>query len=228
MHNKRNEWKIQVEKGSTTHISRLAVLLQQLGGIELGSLEDLHLADKHILDGEDTLSSLLDLLPNNLRRELANQALDVDIRRLPGHDLEHLRPDRADLRSLRISRLSDLVRPPLGERDGEQADEVPVGGLDVDVRLDEGLPFADERTEFVGGEVHAVEGEECVLALDFIDSELDLAERGVFLLAEVSDGEFDDTPTDGVSRVLCWESEEVRIMVIIATSQLGSSGENED
>lgn len=195
--------KDDLESKNGTHISRLAVLLHQLGVVELGSLEDLHLADVHVLDREDTLSSLLDLLANNLRRELADQSLDVDVRRLPGHDLKHLRPDRTDLGGLSVGGLSELVRPPLGESNSEQTDEVAVSGLDVNVGLDEGLPLANQGAEFVGGEVHAVEGEESVLALDFVDSELDLAERCVLVLAEVSDGEFDNSALDRVGGVLC-------------------------
>lgn len=69
------------------------------------------------------------------------------------------------MRSLGISRLFDLVEVSLGETNGEETENVTVGGSDVDVSLDQGLPFLDDRTEFVGGEVHAVEGGETALAL---------------------------------------------------------------
>lgn len=45
------------------------------------------------------------------------------------------------------------------------------------MRLNERLPLADERTEFVRGEVHAVEVGKAVLSLDILNLQLDFAER---------------------------------------------------
>ena len=92
-------------------------------------------------------------------------------------DLGHLLTDLPDLRRSGVCGLLDLVRPSLGEGDGEEAKEVVIGGLDNDVGFDEGLPFADERAELIRGEVEAVEVSQAVLALNLIDSELDLAEK---------------------------------------------------
>jgi hypothetical protein len=49
------------------------------------------------------------------------------------------------------------------------------------------LPLADERAELVGGEVETVEVGQAVLALDLIDTELDLAERVVLVLLEIGE-----------------------------------------
>lgn len=175
--------------------------LHKLVHIKLGRFQDLDLADKDVLEGEDALGGLFDLLANHLWRKLAHKALDIHARDLSVHDLKHLLADRTDLGSLSVGGLADLVRPALCERNGEQADEVAVGGLDVDVRLDQRLPLADERAQLVGREIHAVEVEQGVLALDFVHAQLDFAEGLLLILAEISDGELDDTPADGISSI---------------------------
>jgi hypothetical protein len=54
------------------------------------------------------------------------------------------------------------------------------------------LPFADEGAEFIRGEVEAVEVCEAVLALDFVNSQLDLSEGVVFIVLEVGKGDFEN------------------------------------
>ena len=122
--------------------------------------------------------------------------------RLPLHNLHHLLPDHADLTAARIRRLTDLVRSPLREANGEQSECVVVRRLHLDIGFDQGLPLADERPELVGGEVEAVEVGEAVLALDFVDAEFDLAEGVVFVFLEVGEGDFDDAAFEGVVGVL--------------------------
>jgi hypothetical protein len=148
------------------------------------------------------LRRLLDIPPNHLRNQLRRQLTQRHARRLPLNDLRHLLPDRPNLTRPRICRLLDLVVPPLGEGNGEQAEEVVVSGLDGHVGLDERLPLADERAQLVGGEVQPVEVGEAVLALDFVDAELDLAEGVVFVFLEVGEGDFEDAAFEGVVGVL--------------------------
>jgi hypothetical protein len=106
------------------------------------------------------------------------------------------------LRGSSIGGLLDLVGPPLGESDGEEAEEVVIGGLDDNVGLNEGLPLADERAELVGGEVEAVEVGQAVLALDLVDPELDLAERVVLILLEIGERDLEYPALEGVVCVL--------------------------
>ncbi len=136
----------------------------------------------NILQRVNTLRALLNLTPNDLRNQLGSQLAERTALRLLLHDIHHLLPDRADLRRSCVRRLLDLVRPPLGEGDAEHAEQVVVGGLDDGVGLNQGLPLADERAQLVGGEVEAVEVGQAVLALHFVDAELDLAEAVVFVL----------------------------------------------
>ena len=88
--------------------------------------------------------------------------------RLALDDLNHLSPDGPDLRRGGISSLLDLVWSTLGECNGEQTEEVVIGGLDCDIGFDQGLPLSDKGSEFVGCEVEAVEVRETILSLDLI------------------------------------------------------------
>lgn len=54
------------------------------------------------------------------------------------------------------------------------AEEVPVGGAYVNLRLDQRLPLLDERAELVAGEVHAVEVRQDRGALDVLTAKLNL------------------------------------------------------
>jgi hypothetical protein len=173
-----------------THVSGLAVRLEELAEIKLGCLDDLGFSDVDVLKREDTLKksgndltsvfpfvdsglsipvsshlgSLLNLPTDTLWYKLLYQLLQLAFR-FPLHDLEHLLPDLPDLGRLCVRGLLDLLSVLSGEGDGEKSNEVTVGSSDVDVSLDQGLPFADERSELVGGEVHTVESGEAVLAL---------------------------------------------------------------
>ena len=98
--------------------------------------------DVDVLEGVDAQRRLLDLTADRLREELLDEVLEVDRRRLAGHDLEHFPPDLPDLGGLRVRRLAHLRRPALRESDGEETEEVAVGRLHVYVCLDEGLPLA--------------------------------------------------------------------------------------
>ena len=156
----------------------------------------------HVLEGVDALGGLLNLATNDLGNQLLGELSQSAGAGLPLHDLNHLLADLADLRGLGVGGLLHLVGALLGESNGEEADEVAVGGLDVDVGLDERLPLADERAELVGGEVEAVEVGQAVLALDLVDAELDLAEGVVLILLEIGEGSLEDTALEGVVGVL--------------------------
>lgn len=101
-----------------------------------------------------------------------------------------------------IGRLLDLVGAALGESDGEEAEEVVVGGHHSDVGLNEGLPLADERAELVRGEVETVEVGQAVLALDLVDTELDLAEGVVLILLQIGQRNLEDAALQSIVGVL--------------------------
>jgi len=201
--------------------ARLSVEGHKGAKVELGLLEELDLADvdlffvcqspefptngrakTYVLEGVDALGGLLDLAANDLGDQLGGELGKGAAGSLALDDLGHLFADGADLGRSGIGSLLDLVGAALGESDGEEADEVVVGGLDRDVGLDQGLPLADERAELVGGEVETVEVGQAVLALDLVDAELDLAERVVLILLEIGERNLDDTSLQGIVGVL--------------------------
>lgn len=156
----------------------------------------------YILEGVDALGGLLDLTTNNLGDELVGELGQGAAGGLALDDLGHLLADGADLRRASVGSLLNLVGATLGEGNGEQTDEVVVSGLHGDVGLNERLPLADEGAQLVGGEVQTVEVGQAVLALDLIDAELDLAERVVLIVLQVSEGDLEDTTLEGVVGVL--------------------------
>ena len=155
-----------------------------------------------MLERVDSLGGLLDLAADNLGDELRRELVEGAARRLPLDDLGHLLADGANLRGGSVGRLLDLVRSPLREGNGEEAEKVVVGGLDRNVGLDQGLPLADERSQLVGREVQAVEVRQAVLALDLIDSELDLAESMVLILLQIGKRHLENTALQGIVRIL--------------------------
>lgn len=160
------------------------------------------LGSTYVLEGVDALGGLLDLTADDLGDQLAGQLLQGAAAGLAGDDLGHLSSDGTDLGRSGVGGLLDLVGAALGESNGEQAEEVVVGGLDRDVGLDQGLPLADERPKLVGCEVETVEVGQAVLALNLVDAELDLAEGVVLILLQVGEGDLDDAALQGVVGVL--------------------------
>lgn len=91
-----------------------------------------------------------------------------------------------------------------GEGDSEDAYEVAIVGLGLNEGLDEGVPLLDEGTELVTSDVHAVEVGVAVETLDFFDLELDLSPSDfVGVVVELTEGDGEDTATEGVSGNLC-------------------------
>merc|ERR1719461_2668832 len=81
----------------------------------------------------------------------------------------HLLPDVLDLSTLGITGLLGRSVQLGGESNAEKSEHVSVSCLDVNISLDQGLPLLDHGPEFVGGQVHAMEAGETVLALDLLD-----------------------------------------------------------
>lgn len=156
----------------------------------------------HVLERIDALGGLLNLPSNNLGDELGCELGQGAAGGFTLDNLSHLLADSADLGRSGICGLLDLVGASLGESNGEKTEEVVVGGLDGDIGLNQGLPLAHEGAELVGCEVQAVEVGEAVLALDFVDAELDLAESVVFVVLEIGERDLEDTALEGVVGVL--------------------------
>jgi hypothetical protein len=179
-----------------------AVQVQKSTEIELGGLEELDLADVNVLKRIDALGRLLNLPSNNLRDELGCELGQSAAGGFTLDDFGHLLADSADLGRSSICSLLDLVGASLSESNGEKTEEVIVGGLDGHVGLDQGLPLAHERAKLVGCKVQTVEVGEAVLALDFVDTELDLAESVVFVVLKISERDLKDTALQGVVGIL--------------------------
>lgn len=126
--------------------------------------------ETHILERVDALGGLLNLATDDLGNQLGGELCEGAARGFANDDLGHLLADSSNLRRGSVGGLLDLVGSALGEGDGEETEEVIVGGLDCDIGLKQGLPLANERAELVGCKVEAVEVGQAVLALDLVDS----------------------------------------------------------
>jgi len=180
----------------------LAVDFEQLGWVEFGRLEDLDFADEDVLERVDALAHLFYCFADALGDELGDEVLELGMGGLAGHDVDHLASDGDDLRGLCVRGFALLVGAALGETDGEHAEAVAVGGVDVDLGLDECLPLANERAQLVGGEIHAVEVGECLVGLDVLDSQADLAESLILVLLQVGQRDGEDTSAQRVGAQL--------------------------
>lgn len=156
----------------------------------------------YVLERVDARGGLLDLAANDLGNELRGELGEGAAGGFALDDVGHLAADGTDLGRSSVGGLLDLVLATLGEADGEEADEVVVGGLDGDVGLNQGLPLADERSKLVGCEVEAVESSQAALALDLVDAEANLAERVALILLEISERDLDDASLEGIVGVL--------------------------
>lgn len=148
------------------------------------------------------MGSLLNLTTDNLWDELGGELSESAGASLTLDNLGHLLADSPDLGRSSVCGLLDLVRSALGESDGEEAEEVVVGGLDGDVGLDQGLPLSDKRSELVGCEVETVEVGQAVLSLNLIDTELNLAESVVLILLQIGQRDLEDSSLQCVVGVL--------------------------
>lgn len=156
----------------------------------------------YVLEWVDALGGLLDLATDDLWDQLGSELGKGAGGSLALDDLDHLLADGADLGRRSVGGLLDLVWTTLGEGNGEHAEEVIISGLDGDVGLDKSLPLADKGSELVGGEIKTMEVGQAVLALNLIDTELDLAESVVLILLEIGERDLNDAAFQGVVGVL--------------------------
>ena len=119
-----------------------------------------------------------------------------------GEDLGDDLSDSSDVRRLSVSVSLDLVGLLSGEGNGEDSQDVVIGGLNGDVSLDKSLPLSDHGSQLISGEVHTVEVGEQVLTLNFIDSQLDLSVRVVLRSLQIGQVNLDNSTLQGIGSVL--------------------------
>lgn len=156
--------------------------LHEFGDIKLRLLQDLHLADVHVLEGEHSVALLGNVLLNGGGDEFLHVLLEGGLAALFQDGVDHALPDLPDLRRLGVTVRLALSLAGLGEADAEHTDGVSVRRLHIDVALNEGLPLAHEEAELVTGEGESVEVHKTISALDILDGELDLLEALVLIL----------------------------------------------
>jgi hypothetical protein len=148
-HSNTNLFEVLATRDSLASVGRLTVHLKEFAQVELRGLEDLDTADVSVLKRVDTLGGLLDLFADNLGDELLNELLQVNVGSLTRDNFEDLLTDLTNLSVGGVGGLADLLGVTLGEGNGEDTEEVTIGGLDVNVSLNEGLIDAEKGTVHV-------------------------------------------------------------------------------
>ena len=167
--------------------------LHKSSNIELGLLDNLHLADVAILDGEDGGCLTLDFLSGSSSNKSLNKSLEVSLSGQGGHSVDHLGADRTDLGRLGVTGLLELIILLLGEGDAEHTDDVTVGGTGINIGLNDRLLLLDEGAKLITGHVHTVEVEKAVESLNILDTELDLTVGHGLVVVEIGKRELNDT-----------------------------------
>lgn len=179
------------------------VELHEASDVGLGALDDLDLADADVVEGEYAGASLSDGLADGLRDELFDKLAELALAGLLLHDLDHLLADGADLRGLGVASGLLLVGASLGEGEAEHADCVAVGGLDVNVGFDEGVPLADEAAHVVAGQRHAVEVGQAVTPVDFLDDKTHILVALILIGLQVGEVDLAHAALQIIRRELC-------------------------
>jgi hypothetical protein len=169
------------------------VPFHKLGNIKFGLFQDLHLADEAILDREDRGSFSRDIVSNRSRDQFLDQGLEVSLGSKFGHVSDHLSADGSGLGGLGVASSLDLVVLRACERNAEESDDVSVSCSAINIGLNDGLLFADQRAKLVSGHVHTVEVQQTVVSLNILDTKSDLAVGQGFVLVEVGERNFDNT-----------------------------------
>jgi hypothetical protein len=177
--------------------------LEQLAKVDLGGREHLDVADEDVLQGVDALGGLLNLFANNVRHQFLDQLVKVNVGGLAGDDIDHLLADAAGLGALGVRGLAGLVLAALGEANGEHAERVAIGGLDVREGLNQGVPLADKRAKLVGSDVHPVEVGQELAASNVGNFEFELVEGIILaLVLEVPEGDLEHAAQERVTSEL--------------------------
>jgi hypothetical protein len=199
---------VELERGGLDGGTQIFGLLaftvhfEQSGDIESRSLLDLHLSDEDVLEGVDTLASLLDGEGDGFGEsgQFLHKFSEGAVRGFLSHGINHSSSDFSDLAHLSVGGLSNLSLLLSGESNAEHSKLVAVSGSHGGVGLDEGLPLVDEGAELISGHVHAVEVGEALVPSNILDDELDLSIPLLLVAVQVSEVDVEDSALDFLRR----------------------------
>ena len=150
--------------------------LHKSGDVDLWLFDDLDLADIAIVDWVDWADPLFNIFSNGVRQEFGDESSDVSVLDFLVDSLYHFLSDELDLLRLGVGGFLLLVLLFLGKGNDENSEVVVVGGFDIDVHVDHGVPFFDHGADLVSGQRHTVEVEHAVFALYVFADKFEFAE----------------------------------------------------
>lgn len=98
----------------------------QFANIKLGLFEDLDLSYMHVMEWVDALASLLYVTTYAVWDQFVDYFFKIIGTTFPLDDVYHSLADLSHLLTLSVRSLLDLVLPPLGETDAEDAQQVSI------------------------------------------------------------------------------------------------------
>jgi hypothetical protein len=169
----------------------LSVHVQESSHIESRLLGDLHLSDEYVLEGVDSLASLLNGEGDGFGEsgKLLHKLSKSAVGDFLGHGINHSLSDLSDLTHLGVRSLSNLAFLLSGESNAEHSEFITIGGSDGSVAFNESLPLVDERAKLVSGHIHTVEVGEALISSHIFHNKLDLSVA--LLLVSVKVGKVD-------------------------------------
>jgi len=119
------------------------------------------------------------------------------------HNLHHLLNNELLVGGLGVAGGLDLLLGSLGEGNTEKTQNESVGGLGLNVGLDQRVPLLDHGARLIAGDVHAVEVGVAVESLDLVDLEFHLSPGlGLALVVAVGQRDVEHTALEGLTRLL--------------------------
>jgi len=193
--------------GICDRLPTVLVQFQQLVTIQLWPLEDLDLQGVDLLHGVDASALLLDVEGQRVSDQLLDELPGAAVADLASDDLGHSLADLANLSGLGIAGLL-VGLCSVSESDDTNTDDVTVGGLDIGVALDQGLPLLDNALQLVRGQAHSIKAGKAVLSLHIVTDEPELTEApfGTSFALQISEGDLEDAalkPIRGNLGTLC-------------------------
>jgi len=177
----------------------------QFDNIEFRLLDGFNFSDDDIVNWVDELASLSNLLTDVFSDELSDEVSKVAGVGFLGHNLDHLLSDLLNLRHLSVRSLLKLLLGNSGsEGDAEKFKNVTILSLDLNVSLNNVLPFSDELAELVSGDVHTVEVGHAVSTLDVLNRELHLSPGKLLrFVVKISQRDLNDSTFKSVTCDFC-------------------------
>jgi hypothetical protein len=150
------------------------------------------------------LTQLSDLVIKLFSDEVAYNLVDSELGKLCCEISVYFLTDFANVRSLSIGFLLNLLSVALSRSYYEDAEDVPVGCFGINEGLYKSLPLSNKLEKLIACHIHAIERRLSCVPIDFIGYEAYLAPLcALCLIIELSQRLLNNSPLDKISGQSC-------------------------